>query len=49
MQDCLNAALDAMTSDGDDVMSIAWGQHGMWGGTTPKERWQLLGKKWAVA
>lgn len=45
---CLKDALGAMTSDGDDDMSIAWGAHGMWGGTTPRERFRLLGKAWAA-
>lgn len=48
-QRCLDEALAAMVSDKNDDDDIAWGAHGMWGGTTPLERWRMLGKNWAVA
>lgn len=47
-RDCLSAAMDAMTSDKDDESSIAWGQHGVWGGTSPSERWQMLAERRAA-
>lgn len=42
---CLKYALDNMNSDGDDDSSYAVGEFGVWGGTTPPERWRMLGRR----
>jgi WhiB family redox-sensing transcriptional regulator len=42
---CLQYALAHMSSDGDDDSSYAIGEYGVWGGTTPPERWSMIGRR----
>lgn len=43
--ECLAYALARMDDEDDDPSARAIGAHGVWGGTTPKERWRLLGRR----
>lgn len=45
IQECLAYALARMDDEGDDPATRAIGQHGVWGGTTPAERWRLSGRR----
>lgn len=48
INECLQYALDEMTSVRSDMEDLAIGMHGMWGGTSPLERWAILGRRWAA-
>ena len=43
--ECLRYALANMDDEGDDPATRAIGQYGVWGNTTPAERWRILGRR----
>lgn len=48
VNDCLQFALSHMDADRNDETHIPIGAHGMWGNTSPRQRWRILGKAWAA-
>lgn len=48
IQRCLQFALANMEGDPADETVLPIGAHGCWGGTSPKERFKMLGKAWAA-